>query len=91
MSYRYHTTYRKDGRLYADTVHHDGPNATQATRDHNAAMTFLWCHGTDGIVSDLYNHRGEIVRHGARQGQPRPDIYQPAPMPRDIAATLAHL
>jgi hypothetical protein len=91
VSYHFTTIETRNGRTYAETFHHEGPNATQATRDHNAAMGFHWTKGTDASVSDLYNHAGESVRHGARQHQPRPDTYRPIPMPPHIAAALARL
>lgn len=91
VGYLYVTTFRQDGRVYAHQNSVEGASATQAVKEHNGAMTFFWCHGTDGIVSDLYNHRGEIIRHGARQGQPRPATYQATAMPSDIAAHLTTL
>jgi hypothetical protein len=91
IGYLYVTTYTKDGRVYAQYSHFEGDNATQATKEHNGAMTFFWCQNNSGIVSDLYNHRGEVVRHGARKGQPRPATYDAVPMPADIAAKLREM
>lgn len=89
--YYYITTFRQDGKVYAQQNSYPEEAAAQAVKEHKGAMTFFWCQGDSGIVSDLYNHHGVVVKHGGRKGQPHTASYEPVSMPADVAANLTEM
>lgn len=84
--YYYVASHRIDGKVYSETHWFAGDNATQASREHSASLTFMWVKPemSGAYVSDLYGMNGGTVRHGGRSGQRRPDRYVEVPMPEDV-------
>ena len=85
LGYYFHTTWREDGKLFAQR-HDFTPDALlSAKKAHDGAMTFLWAQGKDAAqVSGLYDQFHRMQRHGVRAGEIRQPTYEAVGMPEHV-------
>ena len=90
LGYYFHTTWREDGKVFANRHDFTPDQAVAAKKAHDGAMTFMWADGKeDAQVGGMYDEFHRMARHGVRRGEVRAATYDAVPMPDDVRAMMA--
>jgi hypothetical protein len=91
LGYYFYTTWREDGKVFANRHDFTPDQAVAAKKAHDGAMTFMWTDGKDAAqVGGMYDEFHRMARHGVRRGEVRVAVYEAVPMPADLQTLIGN-